>query len=500
MSPNIEIRPFHDNIDTLRRAVTERVFLVKSVTDPSGFSPPPRPNPGVFENRLAPVFELLKPSLPSTAPLNFQQFVDTFRGRKKASYQKCLEKLRMEHLDQQGDAKIKVFVKYEKTDRTTKYDPVPRVISPRNPKFNLRLGRFLRPIENIIFRGLGRLFGHKTVMKGTNTETTARYLREKWEKFHNPVAIGLDASRFDQHVSVDALRFEHSVYKYCYRHDKRSRIKLSNLLDLQLENKCHGFCEDGKIEYTVEGSRMSGDMNTSLGNCVLMCMMIKAYALHKKVDVQLANNGDDCVVFLEQDDLDHFGDGLYDWFLQMGFNMAIEEPVYDFEKIEFCQTQPIWGGDSWVMCRNPITATAKDSVLLKNIQVVSMDYFKQWLDAVGTGGMSIAGQLPIFQSFYRMYQRSSFQSKLHKCKTNIIHDEILPWYMREVGMTGNRQFGVISDETRCSFWLAYGCTPDEQIALEEYYDSMLIDDFFGVDWKPRAIEFDLRYCFETGAR
>jgi hypothetical protein len=166
--------------------------------------------------------------------LNYQQFVDTFRGRKKMNYERALDQLRTEHCSVEADATINVFVKYEKVDHTTKKDPVPRVISPRNPKFNLRLGRFLRPIEDRIFKSLGKLFGHKTVMKGTNTEQTAEYLRQKWEMFKDPVAIGLDASRFDQHVSLDALIFEHSIYRYCYRHDKRSQRKLSRLLKCQL--------------------------------------------------------------------------------------------------------------------------------------------------------------------------------------------------------------------------------------------------------------------------
>lgn len=495
MSPNIEIRPFNDNLDTLRRAVTERVFYVKSITSPSGFSQPPRPGSGVFEGRLAPALGLLKPHLPTTAPLNYQQFVDTFRGRKRMNYERALDQLRTEHCSVETDAIINVFVKYEKVDHTSKKDPVPRVISPRNPRFNLRLGRYLRPIEERIFKSLGKLFGHKTVMKGTNTEQTAHILREKWEMYSDPVAIGLDASRFDQHVSYDALKFEHSIYEYCYRHDSRSQRKLKRLLRCQLKNRCVGYCADGSLSYAIEGTRMSGDMNTSLGNCVLMCMMIKAYSMYKKVDIQLANNGDDCVVFLERSKLQQFSDGLFEWFMEMGFNMAIEEPVYEFEHIEFCQTQPIWDGNTWTMCRNPITAIAKDSVLMKNDVVVSDSYFRQWLDAVGTGGISLAGSLPVFQSFYQMYQRSAYSDQLHlmRKRKDIDENQILPWYMREVGLGGSRTAGPITPEARCSFWSAFGVTPDEQEQLEMYYDSININLVRGVNWTPRSVELDLRF-------
>ncbi len=115
-------------------------------------------------------------------------------------------------------------------------------------------------------------------MKGMDVRTVAKVLREKWDMFPNPVAIGLDASRFDQHVSVPALEFEHSVYLSCFK-QKKHRERLAKLLKLQLENHCTGYAEDGVIKYTTTGTRMSGDMNTSLGNCVLMCSLIHSYLL-----------------------------------------------------------------------------------------------------------------------------------------------------------------------------------------------------------------------------
>lgn len=370
-SPLIQIAPFNENIDTLRRAVAERVFLVK---EDGEFRSPPKPSVGLFEQRLAPVRALLKPYLPSTVPLSYQQTVDTFRGCKRRRYERALSNIVSTHTNVAKESEVKVFVKYEKTDRTSKSDPVPRVISPRTPEFNLRIARYLRKIEEPIFDSLGELFGHKTVMKGVTAEQTASLLREKWEAYRKPVAVGLDASRFDQHVSREALEFEHTIYTSCFT--RRRDIKnLSGLLQHQLVNKCSGYTEDGKLKYTINGTRMSGDMNTSLGNCVLMCMMIKAYALSINVPLQLANNGDDCVVFMEQSDLPKFQCNLNTWFREMGFNMVVEAPSYEFEHIEFCQTRPVFDGSMWVMCRNPWTATAKDSVLLRDPKNVSSNFF-----------------------------------------------------------------------------------------------------------------------------
>jgi hypothetical protein len=457
VAPDVDIVPFINSLDTLVRAVTERVFLVKGEY---GFTRPPRPAPGVFARELLPVLRILEPLLPSTAPVSHQSFVDRYSGRKKQIYQDALEDMRIGRYTLEEDASVKVFVKYEKTDRTTKSDPVPRVISPRNPRFNIRVGRYLSPLEERIFDSLGLMFHptHPTVIKGFNASDSATVLYDKWQLFNDPVAVGLDASRFDQHVSADALRWEHGIYKRCFS-QKKHKERLAKLLSHQLINNCSGIVPDGEVRYVVNGTRMSGDMNTSLGNCVLMCAMMKAYFLHKHVDAQLANNGDDCVVFLERRDLNHFMDGLTGWFLKLGFNMAVEAPVDVFERLEFCQTKPVFDGVEWIMCRNPHTAITKDSVMLKNWDSPSL--FMGWLDAVGTGGLALASRLPVFQAFYSSYVRSG--------KKRAIPKELLPWSFRNLCSGMKRTPGIVLPEARCSFWEAFDITPDEQLELEAYF-------------------------------
>jgi hypothetical protein len=474
VAPDVEVVPFINSLDTLLRAVTERVFLVKK---DGALVRPPRPAPGVFSARLEPVLKLLKPLLPSTAPVSHQSFVDRYQGRKKQVYQKALEDMRTGRYTLEEDASVKVFIKYEKTDRTTKSDPVPRVISPRNPRFNIRVGRYLSPSEESIFDSLGLMFHdeHPTVIKGFNATASARVLRDKWELFCDPVAVGLDASRFDQHVSRDALKWEHGVYLHCFKNVKH-KARLSRLLSCQLENRCSGSTPDGEVAYLVNGTRMSGDMNTSLGNCVLMCSMIKAYFLHKGVNAQLANNGDDCVVFLERRDLCTFMAGLTDWFLELGFNMAVEEPVDVFEHVEFCQTKPVFDGSEWIMCRNPHTALAKDSVMLAPWDTPSV--FRGWLDAVGTGGLALASRLPLFQAFYSSYVRSG--------KKRTIPKELLPWSFTRLCSGMRRTPGIVLPEARCSFWEAFDITPDEQLAFEAYFDKFYVSQSPG-PYRARSI-------------
>nr|UQB76155.1 RNA polymerase [Flumine tombus-like virus 6] len=491
VSPDVNIVPFNHNIDTLIRAVKERVFLVKENNE---FCRPPRPAAGVFSSRLEKSVEMLSAFLPKTAPLNYQQFVDTYRGRKKGVYQKALSDLRCSRSTIEEDATVEVFIKYEKTDRTTKVDPVPRVISPRDAKYNLRVGRYLKRIEEKVFRGLGKLFGHKTVIKGCDAEMSATLLRQKWDMFKNPIAVGLDASRFDQHVSLDALKVEHSVYQRCF--NKKDGQKLTQILSHQLVNRCVGRANDGCVEYTVEGTRMSGDMNTSLGNCVLMVLMIHSYLQHVGVQGQLANNGDDCVVFMERNDLDRFMTGLSVWFREMGFNMVVEIPVTEFEHIEFCQTKPVFDGKTWIMCRNPWTALAKDGVLLKDPSSdMKHNYFKLWARAVGVGGVRLSGGLPVLQNFYRFMQSIGHSEYLtskgrRKSLKDVDGNEILPWYMRELGINGKRVFSEPTAEARASFWSAFDVTPDEQVELERYYDQLVMDFHVDNRFIPRDVFID----------
>jgi hypothetical protein len=50
--------------------------------------------------------------------------------------------------------------------------------------------------------------------------------------------------------------------------------ELAELLKWQLQNKGFARTIDGLIKYSVEGCRMSGDMNTALGNCTIMCALV----------------------------------------------------------------------------------------------------------------------------------------------------------------------------------------------------------------------------------
>jgi len=457
----------HDNnITNLVRGLTERVFNVE-VDRPDGtkvLQPPPKPEPGAFASSLSTFRNQLRPFLPHLTPRTPSEVVATYEGdRRHAVYKRAAESLALGRV-RQDDARLTTFVKAEKIDMA-KGDPAPRVIQPRTPRYNVAVGCYVKHLEKPLYRAIGKLWGSTTVFKGLNGVERARELRKKWDGFLDPVAVGLDASRFDQHCSVDALKWEHSVYKLCFS-DPADRALLGQLLSWQLVNRGVGRAWDGMVRYTVEGCRMSGDMNTALGNCLLMCAMVWTWLRQCQVTAQLANDGDDCVVVMERADLKRFQSGLREFFLQLGFTMKVEPAVDEFEGIEFCQCKPVWTERGWVMVRDPRKAMAKDlhSVLPLDDPRMALGL----CTATGQGGLALCSGVPVCQLFYKNLVRlgrgvvigrhPAMETGFARLCSGVVA-EVVP----------------ISDAARISFWRAFGLLPSEQVLLEGALDLWTVE-------------------------
>lgn len=442
----------HNNsLRNLLRGLVERVYFV--VTS-EGLGPPPKPSPGLFAATLQEFKNQITRRLPRSRPVDYNKFVEYYRGRKKAIYQRAVESLVATPV-RRVDAWIKAFVKAEKINFSSKPDPAPRLIQPRSPRYNAAVGVYLRPLEAKVYAAIAAVWGGYTVLKGMNAAQMASALRGMWEQFSNPIAIGLDASRFDQHVSADALRWEHEVY--CSAFQGAHRAALARLLRWQVKNIGRAYVGEYKVKYSVDGCRMSGDINTSLGNCLLMCGMVWEWARKKGIRCRLANNGDDCVVIMDRSDGLRFVEGLEEWFGELGFTMVQEKLVDTFEQIKFCQTQPVWGGDQWIMCRDPHVAITKDLVSLLPLD----QGFRAYCGAIGDSGMAALGGMPIFQELYKSLAFVGKSSRIMSESRNIVG-------LRYLARGLNRGYRTISPETRVSFALAFGILPDEQRYLEQH--------------------------------
>jgi hypothetical protein len=390
--------------------------------------------------------------VPTTRFTN-QEFLNTYSGRKLTVYTNAIESLRTRPI-QLKDSYVSAFVKAEKINFSAKADPAPRVIQPRHPRYNASIGVYIKKIEHLIYHKIAKVFRAPTVVKGLNAVELGEVVNRKWKKYTNPVAIGLDASRFDQHTGIEALEWEHSIYQRFYPGDRR----LKKLLKQQLRNIGFGNTSDGKIRYKTEGCRMSGDMNTGLGNCLLMCAMVFSYMQDKGFEYDLLNNGDDCTLIFERKYQNRIRD-LPEWFLQLGYTMKVEPPVYIMEQIEFCQTHPVFDGHRHVMVRDPRVCLTKDLITLKN--VASKGAWQYQIQAIADCGLAAYGNMPIFNEFYNQMNVGG----KHKRSSNLEYESGLEWLARRMSVG----FSKPTDHARFSFWLAFDITPDEQVAIEQYY-------------------------------
>lgn len=281
----VEYTSHNNNLHNAVRAVLGRVLFVKD--GKGGLQPPPAPTKN-FVKTVSSFHKRLRKFLPLPTKWTAIEFAHSYECRKKRNrYLDAAESLVDAPL-KRADAKIRAFLKNEKI-KMEKRSSDPRLIQPRSPRFNVELGRYLRPIEHSIYTSINKVYRSTVVFKGMNAVDQGRVIARHWRAFKSPVAIGFDASRFDQHVRIEALMYEHSVYKQIYRKDRY----LAWLLSMQLRNSGSISTPDGKIRYTTNGNRMSGDMNTAAGNIIINCAMIYAYinecGLTKS---RLINNGD----------------------------------------------------------------------------------------------------------------------------------------------------------------------------------------------------------------
>ncbi len=452
--PPVEFGVFANNMVNLRRGIVERVL---GLSDGRTITLPPPSSQVAWQDRWLKQFaDTLCHAVGRRQPSTYAQFLKLYEGDRRARvYGEAVESLRCKPV-QPWDAICATFLKCEKHNLSKKPDAAGRVIQPRTPRYNAAVGRFLKPLEKVICRAIGDIYGGPTIMKGYNAVETAEHMLNMWRSFDTPVAVMLDAKRFDQHVSTWALQYEHAIYRAIYP----EYPELGKLLEMQLHNVGIARVPEGKVKYEVEGCRMSGDMNTSLGNCVLMCAMV--WALGKKLGlrIRLANNGDDCCIVCDKTDVKRLVSAIPGHFLPLGFQMEVEPVVEVFEEIDFCQTHPVYACGRWIMCRDPRVALAKDVHTVLPLE--QRGAFGAYCKAIGDCGLSLCSGMPVMQEFYlSLLRHGSSVGSRHQTATETGFARLAS------GLTP--KVGEVDTAARVSFWRAFGILPMAQAQAEAHY-------------------------------
>lgn len=434
-------------------------------------SRPIRCREGVF-TRLAVLMTHILHEIGELVPMTRREYARSAPARNRKRYHAACDSLQLKALVRR-DGRIKWFVKSEKTERARwcpleewVKDVVARSICPRDPRYNVEVGRFIKPFEERLYHVFNDIFGAGTVCKGLNWSERGTVLFAKFISVHDCVIVCIDANRFDQHVGEAALRFEHSVYGAAY--DGVPGVEsLRRYLSWQLTNTGTAILPEGRIDFRLHGGRMSGDVNTSCGNVMLMVLM--SIDLCNRIGTRpvIANDGDDTVFFLPRSCLSRFTKTISPHFAEYGFSVRVDQTTDTFEKLDFCQTRPVWTPYGYKMCRDPAKALGTDCVSVRDMPVKAIPKHRA---AVAACGLAVASDMPLFRSYYK---RMAEHQPDVKADLGIFGER-----NREL-MEGTRNYHEITVETRNSFARAWGISPSIQVEMERVARSINFVDSFG---------------------
>ncbi|APG76238.1 hypothetical protein 2 [Changjiang crawfish virus 7] len=453
-----------NDVANVVQSVHERVL---GRTTSKGWERTLLPEEGAFDSEGMVRFSTrLKQKLGShSLPVTEQDFLSHYRGQKRRRYEAAVSSLRAKPV-QRADSYPSVFLKAEKW----REEKPGRLISARSPRYNVEVGRYLLPLEPLVYQAIDGVWGSATIMKGYTPERRAAVVRGHWDSFGDPVAVGHDFSKFDQHISKRALQYEHGVYLRAYAGDEH----LQKLLSWQLETTCYANVRDGRVKYTVKGGRMSGDMNTAMGNCIISAGLIWAYAAESGVQLRAVVDGDDSVVFMEKKDLQRYLAGIEGWMAKRGFRLVTEEPVYEINRVEFCQCRYMDTVPP-TMVRNPLKAITQDHAWIEDRSIS----YAEVLAATGLGGLSLYGHIPVLGAYYDLLARTTQPSR----RTLNRLDFRSSW-LRDATMSGG--FTEPSEQARYQFWLTWGMSPGEQRAHEMNFRACDLQDLVASDTITKA--------------
>jgi hypothetical protein len=393
------------------------------------------------------------------------EWIESLPKKKRERYMEAYHSLKEKPFNK-SDAKVKCFIKQELTKRKPGKFYKPRMIQYRTARFLVYVARWLKPIEHAFYQAKN-LFckGGKNCAKNMNSSERGRHLAGMVKTLRCPKSLSLDGTSFDAHVNCLLLDVERGFYNSCASGagwSSEDRSKFNSAMKLQKDNRVSGVFEDGKISYVAKGRRMSGDLNTALGNCVLMSLMTEDVFSSLVGDAwRMLDDGDDCVVVVESE---MWNEGMDERLrlLYRGFGMDMKiESTADariVENIEFCQSRPVLVRGEYQMVRD--YAKVMNTTRMGVRWHASVEGFKAFAGSVGLGdGIGNVG-VPVIQ-VWAEYLRTVAEGRFTR---EVVADI---WRFNSVDWNSSCCVVEPSDETRRSFERAFGLSPLDQVLLEE---------------------------------
>lgn len=409
---------------------------------------------------LAKQFDSIRRRMRPLVPWTLEEVANSFKGRRKMRYLAALESFRESFL-QKRDARVTAFIKAEKGDPAHKINPDPRIIQFRNARYCLAFGRYTKPLESQVYK-LKTPRGTRFVAKGLNLLRRGQLIEKKFSMFSQPVVYSLDCSRFDQHVDLSVVKLKHKLYSTLFKDPE-----LDQLLRWQWVSKC---ATRNGVKYTLSGKVLSGEMDTAVGDCLIMIVMLSAALKYLGLaDWDALDDGDDCLLFVNKCDEGKL-EGLSKIFEEFGHELKLENRAECLEKIKFCQTKPVRVGGVTRMVRDWKRSCSQ---LACGFRYWDQPHLvKGMLNAVGLCELSLSAGVPILQSFAKSLIRSGDGS----IPKGFADDEFeYTRMLQEVGSIDKIRSMDVAWSTRESFALAYGVEPLEQIRIEDALDNWVVE-------------------------
>lgn len=239
-------------------------------------------------------------------------------------YQKNSKKKRkyLAQLAKLGEIKLKAvyttFMKIEVLPMSSFLKKALRFIFPNSPMFNTIHHNFYHMFENDLLRAVGH-HNLPIFAKGMNWDQMDKAIKEHL-KYHS-IVLSVDFSNFDAHHNGVAYRGE---------------MKFYGKIGLQ-ERSVHTLCNPlikGVVDVPDHVQRMSGDLFTGSGNCLVVAAMLDKWWDR---DCTILCNGDDTLIFTNDESIK---DEIVADLTKYGHELKIDKITYTNQpsyEIPFCQ-------------------------------------------------------------------------------------------------------------------------------------------------------------------
>lgn len=410
--------------------------------------------------------------MPSCQRKTRREVCDHYDGTKKKELEEAMETLGGQPLEIK-DGNVRMFLKDDKYPCVDGFSDLkaPRCIQYRTRRFVLELARYLQPVEKAVYEWVNGQ-GQRVIAKARNSHQRAADLLESASGYPEPAYVLLDHSKFDAHVGCELLAVEHGVYNQCY-----GSKYLARMLSWQMRNR--GITKNG-TKYLTVGTRMSGDVNTGLGNSILNVAMLTDWHEQAGVKASVYVDGDDSVVVCAGHDVNRLlshGGGIEAWFKQYGMETKWSM-TREWEDVEFCQCKPVFDGFAWRMIRNPERMMNRIAWTTKNRDV---NMYPRLVKSIGLCELACNEGMPIGQAL-AVSLINAGEGKFWKGVDN--------YYRAKQEAYGPLRAAEreVRSVTRESYFRAWGVTPQQQITLEKQF-KVCINHCTQQDWADYWAQF-----------